>query len=99
MTNQRRWGGSHFDPVAVNPDAAVVQEALQPALADMEVGEFFAQPGFCGDFAAMVAAIRQRLLPTFHRRRLLSAAPGDRSALADPLAQADRRGRGQVAAD
>jgi hypothetical protein len=42
-----------FDPVAVDLDAAVVQEGLQPVPVVMDVGELFAQAGFGGDLAAL----------------------------------------------
>ena len=37
-----------FDPVAVDLDAAVGQEGLQPFPVVMDVGQLFAQPGFGG---------------------------------------------------
>jgi len=42
-----------FDPVAVDLDAAVGQEGLQPVPVVMDVGQLFAQPGFGGDLAAL----------------------------------------------
>ena len=48
-----------FDPVAVDLDAAVGQEGLQPVPVVMDVGQLFAQPGFGGDLAALSRASEQ----------------------------------------
>ncbi len=49
-----RDGADHvFNSVAVDLDAAVMQECLQPIPVVMDVGELFTQPGLAGDLAAL----------------------------------------------
>lgn len=47
------WADQVFDPIGVDLDAAVGQEGLQPVPVVMDVAQFFAQPGFGGDLAAL----------------------------------------------
>jgi hypothetical protein len=42
-----------FDPVAIDLDAAIMQEGLQAVPVGMDIGELFTEPGFGGDLAAL----------------------------------------------
>ncbi len=53
LSIERDGSDQVFDPVAVDLDAAIGQEGLQPFPVIMDVCQLFPQQGFAGDLAAL----------------------------------------------